>query len=68
MTPYINEINTIPGSFSFYLWQYTDLKYPELIDRLILNAEKIYNEKNENVYSFTSAIMNNVGKSAKLNK
>lgn len=68
MTPYINEINTIPGSFSFYLWQYTDLKYPELIDRLILNAEKIYKEKNENVYSFTSTIMNNVGKSAKLNK
>lgn len=68
MTPYINEINTIPGSFSFYLWNYTGTNYSELIDKLIENAEKIHNEKNQNVYSFTSNIMNNVGKSTKLNK
>lgn len=68
MTPYINEINTIPGSFSFYLWQYTGINYSKLIDKLIENAEKIHDEKNHNVYSFTSNIMNNVGKSSKLNK
>lgn len=32
---YINEINTIPGSLSFYLWDKTDLDYKSLIDRLI---------------------------------
>lgn len=68
MTPYINEINTIPGSFSFYLWQYNGIKYPELIDRLINIAEKIHHDKNLNTYSFTSNIMNNVTKSTKLNK
>ncbi len=34
-TVYANEINTIPGSLSFYLWDATDKKYPELIDNLI---------------------------------
>lgn len=68
MKPYINEINTIPGSFSFYLWQYSGLQYPELIDKLIAIAEKLHKDKNENVYSFTSDIMNNVGKGSKIHK
>ena len=34
-TVYANEINTIPGSLSFYLWDATDMKYRELIDNLI---------------------------------
>lgn len=32
---YINEINTIPGSLAFYLWEATGMKYPELLDRII---------------------------------
>ena len=32
---YANEINPIPGSLSFYLWDATGLKYPDLCDRLI---------------------------------
>lgn len=32
---YANEINTIPGSLSFYLWDATGMKYPELCDKLI---------------------------------
>lgn len=31
---YANEINTIPGSLSFYLWEATGLSYTALIDRL----------------------------------
>lgn len=34
-TVYANEINTIPGSLSFYLWDATDIKYRELCDKLI---------------------------------
>ena len=34
-TVYANEINTIPGSLAFYLWDATDMKYPELCDKLI---------------------------------
>jgi D-alanine-D-alanine ligase len=32
---YINELNTIPGSFSFYLWEPAGLSFAELMDELI---------------------------------
>jgi len=34
-TVYANEINTIPGSLAFYLWEATGLKYTDMIDRLV---------------------------------
>ena len=37
---YVNEINTIPGSLSFYLWEATGVKFDELVDRLIAVAFK----------------------------
>ena len=37
---YVNEINTIPGSLSFYLWEATGVKFDELVDRLIAIAFK----------------------------
>ena len=62
---YINEINTIPGSFAFYLWDYAGLKYPQLIDRLVEIAEKAYEEKKKNDYSFKSDIISNIAKGQK---
>lgn len=32
---YVNEINTIPGSLAFYLWEASGLKYKEMLSRLI---------------------------------
>lgn len=32
---FVNEINTIPGSLSFYLWEYSENNFDKLIDRLI---------------------------------
>ncbi len=32
---YVNEINTIPGSLSFYLWEATGVPFDELVDTLI---------------------------------
>lgn len=32
---YVNEINTIPGSLAFYLWEASGLPYSELLDRII---------------------------------
>ena len=37
---YITEINTIPGSLAYYLWEYDGVDYRELIDRMIACAEK----------------------------
>lgn len=47
---YFNELNVIPGSFSYYLWDFQSneeggsagLLYTELIDRLIQQAEHEY--------------------------
>ncbi|MBP9699722.1 D-alanine--D-alanine ligase [Candidatus Woesebacteria bacterium] len=35
---WLNELNTIPGSMSFYLWEASGISYPELIDRLVAIA------------------------------
>ncbi len=32
---YVNEINTIPGSLSYYLWEATGISFSELMDRLV---------------------------------
>ena len=37
---YVNEINTIPGSLSFYLWEATGLSFDKLMDRLVSLALK----------------------------
>lgn len=37
---YVNEINTIPGSLSFYLWEATGLSFDRLMDRLVSLALK----------------------------
>ena len=33
--PYVNELNTIPGSFSFYLWEPSGLPFVDLMDELL---------------------------------
>ena len=55
---YVNEINTIPGSFAFYLWEYEGMKYSELIDKIIEYAEEENEEKNKNNYTYNSDIIN----------
>ena len=62
---YVNEINTIPGSFAFYLWAHDCFKYPELIDKLIEIAEAENAEKNKNVYTYKSDIINKASESLK---
>lgn len=54
---YITEINTIPGSLAFYLWEKDGLPYSQLIEHMIAYAEKAYTEKNKTNYAFTSDIL-----------
>lgn len=37
---YVNEINTIPGSLSFYLWEATGISFAQLMDKLVAFALK----------------------------
>ena len=56
---YITEINTIPGSLAFYLWEKDGVTYRELIDRMIACAEKAHADKNQANYAYTSDILKN---------
>lgn len=54
---YLNEINTIPGSLAFYLWEPKGVKYPELLERLINLALKRYRKNSKISYSFDTNIL-----------
>lgn len=54
---YLNEINTIPGSLSFYLWEKTDKPYSELLDDLIKIALKEHRQKLNLKTSFDTNIL-----------
>ncbi|MCC8136435.1 MAG: D-alanine--D-alanine ligase, partial [Ruminococcus sp.] len=54
---YLNEINTIPGSLAFYLWEPKGVKYTELLDRLINLALKRYRKNEKISYSFDTNIL-----------
>ena len=62
---YITEINTIPGSLAFYLWENAGVSYKELIDRMIRYAEKAHEDKLHANYAFTSDILKGVTFGAK---
>ncbi|PSQ69199.1 MAG: D-alanine--D-alanine ligase [Bacteroidetes bacterium QH_2_64_26] len=49
---YFNEINTIPGSFSFYLWEPSGIPFDELLDRLVDIARHRHRERNGRVQTY----------------
>lgn len=55
---YINEINTIPGSLSFYLWEPVGVPYKELLTRMIELAEKRMREEKALTFSFDTNLLN----------
>ncbi len=57
---YITEINTIPGSMAYYLWEASGLKYEGLIDRLVEIAFRAMEDKKQNDYAFKSDILRQV--------
>lgn len=55
---YFNEINTIPGSLSFYLWEPIGVPYKELLDRMIQLCLKRKREEDSLTFSFDTNILN----------
>ena len=49
---YVNEINTIPGSLSFYLWEASDISFEDLMDRLVKLAYKRKREIDRKTFSY----------------
>ncbi len=54
---WLNEINTIPGSLSFYLWEPVGMKYTKLLDRMIELSLKREREQVNLTYSFESNVL-----------
>ena len=54
---YVNEINPIPGSLAFYLWEALDKSYAELLDDMVSLALKREREEKTVMTSFDSNIL-----------
>ena len=53
---YVNEINTIPGSLSFYLWEATGLRFDQLMDKLVSLALKRKRDESTKTVSYDQNI------------
>ena len=53
---FVNEINTIPGSLSFYLWEATGIKFDKLMERLVALALKRHREMSHKTVSYDQNI------------
>lgn len=56
---FVNEINTIPGSLAFYLWQESGVPFDELLDKMIWLAIKRKREKDSLTVTFDTNILAN---------
>lgn len=54
---YFNEINTIPGSFSFYLWDKSELSFTQLMEELIQIGIKKHQAKNGRIRSYETNLL-----------
>ncbi len=54
---WVNEINTIPGSLSFYLWQEVGVSFPELMDTLVTLAFKRQRQRAALTFTYESNIL-----------
>jgi D-alanine-D-alanine ligase len=62
---YVNEINTIPGSIAFYLWEGMGISFTELVTKIIEFAEVQQNQRKENITSYDIDLLNKMGSSGK---
>lgn len=64
----ILEVNTIPGSLSFYLWEPAGVKFKELLTKLIDLALERFEESKKNTTSFPTNILQNFNPKGKASK
>jgi D-alanine-D-alanine ligase len=55
--PYLNEINTMPGSLAFYLWQAEGMSPSAVIDELIRLAHEAAAEKRRTMYDYRTGLV-----------
>lgn len=65
---YVNEINTMPGSIAYYLWEGKDIYFKELVNKMIDIGLRIQEEKDKNMYSYDVDLFNKIGFGSKNGK
>ena len=58
---FVNEINTIPGSISFYLWEGKGISFKQLITKIIELAQLQHNQRKVNIVSYDIDLLNKMG-------
>jgi D-alanine-D-alanine ligase len=53
----VNEVNTVPGSLSFYLWEPAGLTFPDLLTTLLDLARQRHEEKAQTSFSIDSWLL-----------
>lgn len=53
---YVNEINTIPGSLSYYLWEESGIPFTQLMDKLVGLALKRKRETDRKTFTYDANI------------
>jgi D-alanine-D-alanine ligase len=54
---FLNEINTMPGSLGFYLWQETGISMAQLVERLVRLGQEAHAEKRRSTYDYRSDLI-----------
>ncbi|HEX2240173.1 MAG TPA: D-alanine--D-alanine ligase family protein [Actinomycetota bacterium] len=54
---WVMEINTVPGSFAFYLWEESGLSFGDLLDELIAIALRTHERKKDLMFTFDSDLL-----------
>ncbi|MEK7087212.1 MAG: D-alanine--D-alanine ligase family protein [Patescibacteria group bacterium] len=54
---WITEINTLPGSLSFYLWEKSGISFSELLDKLISLGFERHKERQSLTFSYDSDLI-----------
>lgn len=54
---FLNEINTLPGSLSFYLWQDTGVSNAELVEALVEIGRNAHADKRRNTYDYRTNLL-----------
>lgn len=62
---FVNEINTIPGSIAFYLWEGMGISFTDLVTKIIELAEIQQEQQKSNIISYDIDLLNKMGNSGK---
>lgn len=57
---WVNEINTIPGSLAFYLWEAAGTSFTALLDEMLSLAFKRAREREALTFTYESNILSGV--------